>query len=179
MDFFFFFFAISHLFQVLFFLRPLCSNFGLGKSKKFRGLLPFYIFILMKVKVKLLSHVWLFVSLWAVAHQALPSMGFSRQEYWTGLPFPTPGNLPHPGIELRSPALQAEVLPSEPPRKPFTYTSLHLILHFASSVNKKVTSGTVKSPYIKFQCPERYRPEITNWQDVYYLSLEPHGIFSL
>ena len=38
---------------------------------------------------------------------------------------------------------------------------------------------TVKSPYIKFQCPERYRPEITNWQDVYYLSLEPHGIFSL
>ena len=46
------------------------------------------------------------------------SMGFSRQEYWTGLPFPPPGDLHDPGIEPRSPALQAEALPSEPPGKP-------------------------------------------------------------
>ena len=51
------------------------------------------------------------------AHQAPPSLGFSRQEYWSGLPFPSPGDLPHPGIEPRSPALQADVLPSEPPGK--------------------------------------------------------------
>ena len=50
-----------------------------------------------------------------VAHQALPSMGFSRQEYWSGLPFPSPGDLPDPGLELVSSMLQAEDLPSEPP----------------------------------------------------------------
>ena len=47
------------------------------------------------------------VTIWTVAHQAPLSMGFSRQEYWSGLPFPSPGDLPHPGIKLRSPALQA------------------------------------------------------------------------
>ena len=50
-----------------------------------------------------------------MAHQASPSMGFSRQEYWSGLPFPSPGDLPDPGIEPRSPALQADALTSEPP----------------------------------------------------------------
>ena len=49
--------------------------------------------------------------------QVLPFMGFSRQEYWSGLPFPSPGNLPNPGIEPGSLALQADSLPSEPPRK--------------------------------------------------------------
>ena len=48
-------------------------------------------------------------------HQDPPSMGFSRQEYWSGLPFPSPGNLPDPGIEPRSPALLTDALPSEPP----------------------------------------------------------------
>ena len=50
--------------------------------------------------------------------QAPPSMEFSRQEYWSGLPFPSPGNLPNPGTEPRSPALQTDTLPSEPPGKP-------------------------------------------------------------
>ena len=68
-----------------------------------------------KVKVKSLSHVQLFVTPWTVAHQASPSMGFSRQECWSGLPFPSPGDLPYPGIEPRSPALKADALPSEPP----------------------------------------------------------------
>ena len=51
------------------------------------------------------SRVWLFETAWTVAHQAPLSMGFSRQEYWSGLPFPSPGDLPKPGIELESPAL--------------------------------------------------------------------------
>ena len=54
------------------------------------------------------------VTPWTVAHQAPLSMGFSRQEYWSGLPFPSPGDLPDPGIEPGSPALQADSLPTEP-----------------------------------------------------------------
>ena len=50
---------------------------------------------------------------WTVARQAPLSMGFSRQEYWSELPFPTPGDFPDPGIESKSPALQADSLPSE------------------------------------------------------------------
>ena len=58
------------------------------------------------------------VTPWTVARQAPLSMGFSRQEYWSGLPFPSPGNLPDPGIKPRSPALQADSLPTESRRKP-------------------------------------------------------------
>ena len=61
--------------------------------------------VIMKVKVKSLSRVRLFVTPWTVAYQALPSMGFSRQEYWSGVPLPSPGDLPNPGFEPRSPAL--------------------------------------------------------------------------
>ena len=59
-----------------------------------------------------------FVTSWIVAHQAPLSMDFSRQEYWSGLPTPSPGDLPDPGINLGSPALQADSLPSESPGKP-------------------------------------------------------------
>ena len=69
----------------------------------------------MKVKVKVLSHVRLFATPWTVAYQAPPSMGFSRQEYWSGLPFPSPGDLPNPGIEPWCPAFQADALTSELP----------------------------------------------------------------
>ena len=71
-----------------------------------------------KVKVNSLSRVRLFATPWTVAHQAPLSMGFSRQEYCSGLPFPSPGDLPNPGIEPGSSALQADALPSEPPGKP-------------------------------------------------------------
>ena len=71
------------------------------------------------MKVKSLSCVRLFATPWTVAYQAPPPMGFSRQEYWSGLPFPSPGDLPNPGIKPGSPALQADALPSEPPGKPF------------------------------------------------------------
>ena len=65
------------------------------------------------------------LSLWTVACQAPLSMGFSRQEYWGGLPCPSPGDLSNPGIELRSPGLQADSLPPEPPG-----TSLVAHTHF-------------------------------------------------
>ena len=74
---------------------------------------------MVKVKVKSLSRVRLFATPWTVAYQASPSMGFSRQEYWSGLPFPSPGDLLDPGIEPGSPALEADALTSEPPEKPF------------------------------------------------------------
>ena len=79
----------------------------------------------MKVKVKLLSCVRLFATPWTVAYQAPQSMEFSREEYWSGLPYPSPGDLPHPQIKPGSPALQADTLPSGPPGKP-------IILFFCS-----------------------------------------------
>ena len=71
--------------------------------------------------MKLLSRVQLFMTPWTVGHQAPVSMGFPRQEHWSGLPFPSPGDLLDPGIEPGSPALQAEALTSEPPEKPKPY----------------------------------------------------------
>ena len=72
----------------------------------------------MKVKVNSLSCVRLFAIPWTVAHQDPPCMGFSRQEYWSGLPFPSPGDLPNPGIEPAFPALQADALTAKLPGKP-------------------------------------------------------------
>ena len=69
-------------------------------------------------KCQAFSPVQLFTTSWTVAHQAPLSIEFSRQEYWSGLPFPSPGDLPNLGTELGSPALQADSLPSEPPGKP-------------------------------------------------------------
>ena len=60
--------------------------------------------------MKSLSHVRLFSTPWTVAYHTPLSMGFSRQEYWSGLPFPSPEDLPDPGIEPRSPALYADAL---------------------------------------------------------------------
>ena len=70
------------------------------------------------MEVKSLSRVQLFATLWTVTHQAPPFMGFSRQEYWSVLPFPSPGDIPDPGMEPRSPALQADTLTSELSGKP-------------------------------------------------------------
>ena len=69
-------------------------------------------------EVKSLSHVRFFATPWTAAYQAPLSMGFSRQEYWSGVPFPSPGHLPNPGIEPRFPVQQAHALPSEPPGNP-------------------------------------------------------------
>ena len=72
------------------------------------------------------------VTLWTVAHQHRLSMEFYRQESWSGLPFPSPGDLPNPGIEPMSPALQVDSLLSEPPRKPS-----------ANKVNAQLTSASM------------------------------------
>ena len=74
---------------------------GVGCHALLQGIFP--------SEVKSLSRVRLFATLWTVALQAPLSMGFSRQEYWSGLPFPSPGDLPDPGIKPRSPALQADL----------------------------------------------------------------------
>ena len=68
-----------------------------------------------KLEVKVFSHVRLFAIPWTVAYQAPPSMEFSRQEHWNGLPFPPPGDLPHPGLEPGS--LVPPALAGGPPRR--------------------------------------------------------------
>ena len=67
--------------------------------------------------MKSLSRVQLFATPWTVAYQAPPSMGFSKEEYWSGFPFPSQGDLPHPGIKPGSPAFKTDALPSEPQGK--------------------------------------------------------------
>ena len=80
--------------------------------------------------MKSLGRVRLFATPWTVAYQAPPSTGFSRQEYWSGLPFPSPGDLPDSGIEPGSPALQADTLTSEPPGK-----LLYIVVYICQSQN--------------------------------------------
>ena len=79
---------------------------------------------LWQYSVKLLSCVRVFATPWTIAHQAPPSVEFSRQEYWSGLPFPSPGDLPDPGIKFRSPTLQADTLPSELPGNHYSNISI-------------------------------------------------------
>ena len=80
---------------------------------------PSFDYIHFVSKVMSLSRVRLLATPWTVAYQAPPSMGFSSQEYWSGLPCPPPGDLTNPGMDPRSPTLQADSLPSEPPGEPF------------------------------------------------------------
>ena len=82
---------------------------------------------------------------WTAARQAPLSMGISRQEYWSGLPFPSQGYLPNPGIELRSSALQADSLLSEPPGKP-KLIGTYIILY---SFYTKVLEYCIKNMIIK------------------------------
>ena len=91
------------------------------------------------------SHVCLFATPWTVACQAPLSMGFSRQEYWSGLPCPSPGDLPDPGIEpasLVSLALQIDSLPTEPPGKSKLRQYFHLIRIFKIFYYKILTIST-------------------------------------
>ena len=78
-----------------------------------------------KTLKEFLSCVQVFLILWTVALQAPLSMGCSRQEYWSGLPFPSPGDLPHPRIKPRSPGWQAGSLPAELPGKPHLYAGIY------------------------------------------------------
>ena len=93
-------------------------SFSTSPSNEYSGLISFRIdwFDLLDIQVKSLSRVWLFATPWTIAYQAPQSMEFSRQEYWSGLPFPPPGDLPDPGIEPGFLVLQADALLSDPPR---------------------------------------------------------------
>ena len=77
------------------------------------------------------AHFCLFLTPWTVAHCALLFMGFPRQEYWIRLPFPSPRNLPYPGIEPTSPALAGRVFTTEPPGKPPSFCSSHELKSFS------------------------------------------------
>ena len=76
-----------------------------------------------KIEVKLLNHVRFFAIPWTVAYQTRPSMAFSRQEYWSGLPFPSTRDIPGLGIKPQSPTLHADTLPSEPAGKSWWKTN--------------------------------------------------------
>ena len=84
--------------------------------------------VLVQCLLSCFSCVRLFVTPWTLAHQAPLSMEFSRQEYWSGLPHPSPGDLPHTGIEPGSPAMQADSLLSEPPGKPLAIKRLQIFM---------------------------------------------------
>ena len=95
------------------------------------------------MRVQSLSHVWLFVTLWTAAQQAPLSMGFSRQEYWSGLPFPPPENLPDPGIEpvpLMSPALEVYSLPLHRLRSQSNHSIALKIIHKIVSMSSSPPS---------------------------------------
>ena len=81
----------------------------------------------------MLSPVHLFATLWTVAHQAPLSMRFFRQGFWSGLPCPPPGDLPNPGIEPRSPALQADSLLTELQGKPYEIILYYFTIHIVNS----------------------------------------------
>ena len=115
----------------------------------------------VKVKVKLLSRVGLFVTSWTVAYQASTSMGFSRQEYWSGLPFPSPGDLPYSGIEPRSPTLEADALTSESLGKPIYELDSPIILFSMFSFGYQGYANLIKRDRVtlcycsvKFALPE-------------------------
>ena len=149
--------------------------------------------------VKLFSHVQLFVIPWNEAYQARPSMEFSRQEYWSELPFPSPGNLPDLGIEPRSPELQADSLPSEPPGKPslFVYVVIMLLIYWCaqynlndpqnhSSYNWKFVFFDQHLPNVLYS-PNPWQPQFSSfrvfrshiWVRSYSICLSLSGLFSL
>ena len=99
----------------------LTNSWSLLKFLSIKSVMPSnHLILYHTVCVKLLSLIRLFATPWTVGHQTPLSMRFSRQEYWSGLPFPSPGDLPDPRIEPRSPALQADALPSESPGRLLT-----------------------------------------------------------
>ena len=100
-----------------------------------------------------LSFVWLFVTPWTVAHQAPPSMGFSRQEYWSGLPFPSPGDLPDPEIELVSPALAGGLFYHEAKREAILLsTPISIHSHLTIGHNIKVSKCFYLLSAVNFIC---------------------------
>ena len=114
--------------------------------------------------MKSLSRVQLFATPWTVDYQAPPSMGFSRQKCWSGLPFPSPGALPDPGIEPRSPALQVDALPSEPRGTPKIKISLKkkkkkVMQQYASKFGKLSSVHRTGKGQFSFQSQRKAMPK--------------------
>ena len=93
----------------------------------------------MKAKVLVTQSCLIFCDPWIVACQAPLSMGFSRQEYWSGQPFLSPGDLPDPRIDPGSPALQADSLPSEPPGMASKCLSTGILIEIGGGINRQVS----------------------------------------
>ena len=133
------------------------GNSGTIKTNATLFFASFCIKYIMKQKnsnftvVQLLSFVWLFATPWTAALQAPLSVGFSRQENWSRLPCPPPGDLPHPRIELRSPALQGDSLPAEPPGKPKNTGVGSLFLLQVNFPNQKSNWGLLHCRRIIYQ----------------------------
>ena len=116
-------------FKVFVFVFPWTSTFFLCELQE-----NCLTFLNYSTVLYLVACVWHFVTPWTAAHQALLFMRFSRQGYWSGLPFPSPGDLPDPGIKPGSPAQQADSLPTELRGKPYglngLYSTKSFILYF-------------------------------------------------
>ena len=93
----------------------------------------------LKVKMKLLSRARLFATPWTVVYQASPSMGFSSQEYWSGLPFPSPGDLPSQGIKPMSLHWQVDSLPLSHQGSPLIYSSMYMSITVSQFIPSSVT----------------------------------------
>ena len=120
------------------------------------------------------SHVQLFATLGTVAHRASLSTEFSRQEYWSGLPCPPPGDLPNPGIKPSSPTLEADSLLAEPQGKPNTRLphifSLYLnLLHHSLPLNQSFTSQL--SPHFLMETSPTHHQCRSNHQLICFLSI--------
>ena len=100
----------------------------------------------MVVVIQLLSHAHLFETPWTVACQTPLSMGFSRQEYWRGLPFPSPWDLPNPGIEPKSHPLTGRVFTTEPPEKPIcNHAFIHICDFFVCHLKVQLFPKFIKT----------------------------------
>ena len=110
-----------------------------------------------------LSCIQLFGTKWTVACQPPLSMRFSRQEHWSGLPCPPPGDLPNPGVESRSPTLQADSLPSEPPGKPMNTGVGSLSLLQGIFPTQGLNWGLLHCRWILYQLSHKGSPRILEW----------------
>ena len=126
--------------------------------------------------MKSLSHIWFFVTPSTVAFQDPLSMGFSRQEYWSGLPFPSPEDLPDPRIEPRSPALQADSLPSQ--SSDSLYHSMKTVKSVGRNLTKylkdftlKVTEHLKKERCIPGSWIWKHKRVVNSLQQIYTINL--------
>ena len=124
---------------------------------------PFFNGILC-VHPELLSCVWLFATLWTVACQAPLSMEFSRQEYWSGLLFAIPRDLPNPGIRPASSPLAGRFLPLSHQGSPMKYFHWFILINLPSSACKRVTKDFFKSVVSSDSFCFIRKPEVMVWQ---------------